>query len=145
MTPKRAPRAGEIRQMARETAVRVVPPLIVLALLMLFWNWCAGAPARPCAAVEGFQGYQELIFDPFFDHGGTTRACSGICLPACSGWRLAISLAAIVGVALGTLVGQSVWAMRGLDPRSRCCYDSPLAWLPLALAAFRTASLRLFS
>ena len=37
MTPKRPPRAEKYIKMARETAVRVVPPLIVLALLMLFW------------------------------------------------------------------------------------------------------------
>ena len=38
MTPKRPPRADKYIKMARETAVRVVPPLIVLALLMLFWE-----------------------------------------------------------------------------------------------------------
>ena len=38
MTPKRPPRAEKYVKMARETAVRVVPPLIVLALLMLFWE-----------------------------------------------------------------------------------------------------------
>ena len=38
MTPKRPPRADKYIKMARETALRVVPPLIVLALLMLFWE-----------------------------------------------------------------------------------------------------------
>ena len=38
MTPKRAPRAEKYFKMAKETAARVVPPLIVLALLMLFWE-----------------------------------------------------------------------------------------------------------
>jgi len=38
MTPKAAPRAEKYIKMARETAVRVVPPLIVIALLMLFWE-----------------------------------------------------------------------------------------------------------
>ena len=37
MTPKQAPRAEKYAKMAKETAVRVVPPLIVIALLMLFW------------------------------------------------------------------------------------------------------------
>ena len=54
--------------------------------------------------------------------------------------RVAIgfSLAAIVGVLLGALVGQSVWAMRGLDPIFQVLRTvPPLAWLPLSLAAFR--------
>ncbi len=38
LTPRRAPRAEKYARMAKETAVRVVPPLIVLALGMLFWE-----------------------------------------------------------------------------------------------------------
>ena len=39
---------------------------------------------------------------------------------------------------LGTLIGQSVWAMRGLDPIFQVLRTiSPLAWLPISLAAFR--------
>jgi nitrate/nitrite transport system permease protein len=55
-------------------------------------------------------------------------------------WRVAkgYALASIAGVALGTLVGQSTWAMRGLDPIFQVLRTiSPLAWLPISLAAFR--------
>ena len=38
MMPKRQPRAEKYSKMVQETAVRVVPPLIVLALLILFWE-----------------------------------------------------------------------------------------------------------
>ena len=38
MKPKRPPRTERYLKMAKETAVRVVPPLIVVALLMLFWE-----------------------------------------------------------------------------------------------------------
>ena len=54
--------------------------------------------------------------------------------------RVAIGfgLAAVVGVPLGALVGQSVWAMRGLDPIFQVLRTvPPLAWLPISLAAFR--------
>ena len=66
------------------------------------------------------------------------------------GWRILTSLqrvgigfglAAIVGVALGALVGQSIWAMRGLDPIFQVLRTvPPLAWLPLALAGFRDSA-----
>ncbi|TIW76534.1 MAG: ABC transporter permease subunit, partial [Mesorhizobium sp.] len=47
----------------------------------------------------------------------------------------------VVGVALGALVGQSVWAMRGLDPVFQILRTvPPLAWLPLSLAAFRDSN-----
>ena len=52
----------------------------------------------------------------------------------------ATSVPAFAGIALGTLVGQSVWAMRGLDPIFQILRTiSPLAWLPISLAAFRIA------
>jgi nitrate/nitrite transport system permease protein len=51
---------------------------------------------------------------------------------------LGYALASVVGIALGTLVGQSTWAMRGLDPIFQVLRTvPPLAWLPLSLAAFR--------
>jgi nitrate/nitrite transport system permease protein len=63
------------------------------------------------------------------------------------GWRVLTSLqrvaigygfAGVIGILLGTLVGQSVWAMRGLDPIFQILRTiSPLAWLPISLAAFR--------
>ena len=66
------------------------------------------------------------------------------------GWRVLTSLqrvaigfglAAIVGVALGALVGQSQWAMRGLDPIFQVLRTvPPLAWLPISLAAFRDSA-----
>ena len=38
---------------------------------------------------------------------------------------------------LGTLIGQSVWAMRGLDPIFQVLRTiSPLAWLPLGMVLF---------
>jgi nitrate/nitrite transport system permease protein len=54
---------------------------------------------------------------------------------------LGYTLAAAVGVALGVLVGRSVWAMRALDPLFQVLRTiPPLAWLPLSLslAAFRS-------
>ncbi|MDB5485081.1 MAG: nitrate transport permease protein, partial [Tardiphaga sp.] len=42
---------------------------------------------------------------------------------------------------VGALVGQSVWAMRGLDPIFQILRTvPPLAWLPISLAAFRDSS-----
>ena len=54
--------------------------------------------------------------------------------------RVAIGygLAGVIGILLGTIIGQSVWAMRGLDPIFQVLRTiSPLAWLPISLAAFR--------
>ena len=139
MTPKRPPLAEKYIKMARETAVRVVPPLIVLALLMLFWELAcrrAGSTLPPPSRV--FKETKELIFDPFFDRGGIDKGLFWHLSASLQRVALGYSLAAVAGIALGTLVGQSVWAMRGLDPIFQVLRTiPPLAWLPLSLAAFR--------
>src|ERR1700738_1422313 len=139
MTPKRPPRTERYLKMAKETAVRVVPPLIVLALLMLFWELVcrrAGSTLPPPSRV--YKETKELIFDPFFDHGGIDKGLFWHLSASLQRVALGYSLAAVAGIALGTLVGQSVWAMRGLDPIFQGLRTiPPLAWLPLSLAAFR--------
>src|ERR1700709_1108793 len=117
LLPKRLPVAEKYVKMARETAARVVPPLIVLALLMLFWELVCrrtGSTLPPPSKV--FKDTKELILDPFFDHGGIDKGLFWHLSASLQRVALGYSIAAVVGVALGTLVGQSVWAMRGLDP-----------------------------
>ena len=139
MTPRRAPNAEKYAKMAKEIAARVVPPLIVLALLMLFWELVCrrtGSTLPPPSKV--FKDTRELILDPFFDHGGIDKGLFWHLSASLQRVALGYSIAAVVGIALGTLVGQSIWAMRGLDPLFQVLRTiPPLAWLPLALAAFR--------
>src|SRR3981189_413331 len=74
MTPKRTPRADKYAKMAKEVAAHVVPPLTVLALLMLFWELVCrrtGSTLPPPSRV--FKETKELIFDPFFDRGGIDK------------------------------------------------------------------------
>ena len=139
MSPARPAGPGKFRKMAGEVAVRVIPPLVVFVLLMVFWELVcrrAGSTLPPPSKV--YADTKELIFDPFFDRGGIDKGLF---------WHLSASLlrvaygyvlAAVAGIGLGVLVGQSVWAMRGLDPIFQVLRTiPPLAWLPLALAAFR--------
>ena len=139
MTPKQAPRAEKYLKMAKEAAARVVPPLVVLALLMLFWELVCrrtGSTLPPPSKV--FKDTKELILDPFFDNGGIDKGLFWHLSASLQRVAYGYSIAAVVGIALGTLVGQSIWAMRGLDPLFQVLRTiPPLAWLPLSLAAFR--------
>ncbi|MDB5564036.1 MAG: nitrate transport permease [Tardiphaga sp.] len=139
LTPKRPPSLDKYTKAAREVAVRVIPPLIVVTLLMVFWELVcrrAGSTLPPPSKV--YKDTKELIFDPFFDHGGIDKGLFWHLSASLQRVAFGYSLAAVAGVALGTLVGQSVWAMRGLDPIFQVLRTiPPLAWLPLALAAFR--------
>jgi nitrate/nitrite transport system permease protein len=139
LAPKKPANTEKYAKMAKEAAVRVIPPLIVVLLLGVFWELVcrrAGSTLPPPSKV--YQDTRELIFDPFFDHGGIDKGLFWHLSASLQRVALGYSLAAVVGIALGTLVGQSVWAMRGLDPIFQVLRTiPPLAWLPLALAAFR--------
>jgi nitrate/nitrite transport system permease protein len=139
ITPKQPPKVERYAKMAREFAARVVPPLIVLALFLLVWELLcrrAGSALPPPSRV--FADTRELIFDPFFDHGGIDKGLFWHLEASLRRVAIGYAIAAFVGVAVGTLIGQSVWAMRGLDPIFQVLRTiPPLAWLPLSLAAFR--------
>ena len=127
-------RAGLVR-----AASAVIPPLVMIVLLLTAWQLLCMRPGAtlPPPSKIWTEAY-DLIVDPFFVAGPQDIGL---------GWRVLISLqrvaigyglAALFGIALGTLVGQSVWAMRGLDPIFQVLRTvPPLAWLPLSLAGFR--------
>lgn len=136
---KRNPLLSRVMARSSDVAVRVVPPLVVIALGLLVWEMLcrrAGATLPPPSRV--LADTWELIVDPFFDRGGLDKGLFWHMSASLQRVALGYALASLAGVALGTLVGQSTWAMRGLDPIFQVLRTvPPLAWLPLSLAAFR--------
>jgi nitrate/nitrite transport system permease protein len=120
-------------------SVRVVPPVLVIAVLLAVWQLlCSKAGATLPPPTKVVRDAWELISDPFFDNGGLDKGLFWHITASLQRVTIGYVLASIVGVALGTLVGQSIWAMRGLDPIFQVLRTvPPLAWLPLSLAAFR--------
>jgi nitrate/nitrite transport system permease protein len=137
--PKRPPLKDRVLARASNVAANVVPPIVVLALILILWELlCSrpGATLPPPSRV--LKDTWELIVDPFFDRGGIDKGLFWHLSASLQRVAVGYALAAIAGVALGTLVGQSTWAMRGLDPIFQVLRTvPPLAWLPLSLAAFR--------
>ena len=122
-----------------ELLARVVPPTIVIGFALLIWELLcreAGSTLPPPSRVV--TDTWELIVDPFFDRGGLDKGLFWHLSASLQRVALGYALACVIGVALGTLVGQSTWATRGLDPIFQVLRTvPPLAWLPLSLAAFR--------
>ena len=139
LMPKRPALATRAGNVFINFATRVVPPAVVVALVLVVWEMLCertGATLPPPSRV--LSDARELIVDPFFDNGGLDKGLFWHLLASLQRVALGYALASVAGVALGTLVGQSVWAMRGLDPIFQVLRTvPPLAWLPLSLAAFR--------
>src|SRR5947209_10625094 len=137
--PKRPPPIERLLACASAIAARVIPPIVVIALVLAVWEILCrkqGATLPPPSRV--IRDTWELIVDPFFDRGGIDKGLFWHLSASLQRVAFGYALAATAGVALGTLVGQSTWAMRGLDPIFQVLRTvPPLAWLPLSLAAFR--------
>ncbi len=120
----------------------VLPPVVILMVLVGIWELLC---SQPGAALPSFTQMvsetQELILNPFYDNGGNDVGLAWQILASLERVAYGYSLAVLAGVGLGVLVGQSTWAMRGLDPIFQVLRTvPPLAWLPLSLAGFQDSN-----
>ncbi|WP_326537656.1 nitrate ABC transporter permease [Pseudorhodoferax sp.] len=123
----------------RWLATHVLPPVLILALLLLVWETLGSRPGAALPAPSKvLQDTWELIVDPFYDNGGNDVGLAWQLLASLKRVAYGYALAVVAGVSLGVLVGQSTWALRGLDPLFQVLRTvPPLAWLPISLAGFR--------
>ncbi len=139
MAPSSSPYLRLVVDVLRKVGVRVGPPIVVIALLLVVWQvTCSRPGAGLPPPTRVLNDTWDLIIHPFFDNGGTDKGLFWHISASLQRVALGYALATVAGIALGTLVGQSTWAMRGLDPIFQVLRTvPPLAWLPLSLAAFR--------
>jgi len=136
IVPARAFAPGPILMRLLQT---VIPPLLVIGLLLIVWQIaCASPTASLPSPSMVWEQAGELIWNPFFDYGNGDVGLAWRVIASLQRVAIGFGFAAVVGVLLGALVGQSIWVMRGLDPLFQILRTvPPLAWLPLSLAAFR--------
>jgi len=136
------PVAARARDVGRWALFNLLPPLITVALLLLLWQIAFSGPKAtlpPPTTVWKEAG--DLILQPFYWAGSQDIGLGWRVLTSLQRVAIGFGLAAVAGVAVGCLIGQSVWAMRGLDPVFQVLRTvPPLAWLPISLAAFRDAN-----
>lgn len=131
--------ASLARRSGRYAVQQLVPPLVILLLLGVIWEMlCSGADAALPPPSQVIAETWELIVDPFYDNGGNDVGLAWQLLASLERVAVGYLLAVVAGVGLGVLIGQSDWAMRGLDPIFQVLRTvPPLAWLPLSLAGFQ--------
>src|SRR5581483_2951419 len=123
-------------------ARRILPVAVMLAILLGLWQiTCSqkGSALPPPTRVVA--DTWDLIIHPFYDRGGLDKGLFWHLLASLRRVAYGYSLAAVTGIGLGVLIGQSSVAHRGLDPIFQVLRTvPPLAWLPISLAAFREAN-----
>jgi nitrate/nitrite transport system permease protein len=128
-----------LRTASRGFLNHVLPPLLVIGLLVLIWEILGSRPGAALPAPSRVvEDTWELILRPFYDNGGNDVGIAWQLLASLQRVAYGYSLAVVAGVSLGVLVGQSTWALRGLDPLFQVLRTvPPLAWLPISLAGFQ--------
>ncbi len=140
--PRPARRTFHPQAMLAAAARNIVPPLVVVLMILGIWQLACSHPGASLPAPSQiWADSADLITSPFFNNGPQDIGLAWRVLISLERVAIGFGLAALVGVILGAVVGQSVWAMRGLDPIFQVLRTvPPLAWLPLSLAAFRDSN-----
>lgn len=123
----------------RERLDDILTPLITTIVLLLLWQLLSSLPgANLPSPVRVVQETWVLILYPFYDRGGTDKGLFWQILSSLQRVAIGYSLAAVVGVTLGVLVGMNRRVAKGLDPIFQILRTvPPLAWVPIALAALQ--------
>lgn len=139
----KAKNKNNIGKVIQKQTKKIVPPLIAIALFLLIWQiLCSSPDSNLPGPIKTFQDtWDPLIIDPFFDNGGTDKGLALQILASLGRVAIGFSLAAIVGIAVGIVVGSNTFIYNAVDPIFQVLRTvPPLAWLPISLAALRDAN-----
>jgi nitrate/nitrite transport system permease protein len=134
----RPPRRLWLATLRRVVTENVLPPVIVIATLIGLWQFATGSGTSALPSpLQVWADSGDLILRPFYVSGTQDIGLGWRVLTSLERVGMGFGLAAIVGVLVGAVIGQSVWLMRGVDPLFQILRTvPPLAWLPISLAAF---------
>ena len=125
----------------RALALRVLPPVLSMALLIGLWGLATqkgGSFPTPAAT---FDAAVQLFSDPFYRNGPNDQGIGWNILNSLGRVGVGFGLAALVGIPLGFIIGRFEFANRMVSPLIALLKPvSPLAWLPIGLLAFKSAN-----
>ena len=126
----------------RRLALRVLPPVVGLALLVLLWEIVSfktgGAIPTP---LETWKQALVIFADPFYRNGPNDQGVGWNVLASLERVALGFGLAALVGIPVGFAIGRFELLGRMFNPLISLLRPvSPLAWLPIGLLVFKGAN-----
>ncbi|MCW7538163.1 nitrate ABC transporter permease [Aquabacterium sp. A7-Y] len=125
----------------RGLALKVLPPLAGMALLVGVWALAtAGSSSFPTPAAT-FAEALKIFSDPFYSNGPNDQGIGWNVLFSLQRVALGFGLAALVGIPLGFMIGRFTVLNRMVSPLVNLLRPvSPLAWLPIGLLVFKSAN-----
>lgn len=127
----------------QKRAKYIVMPVIALLVFLIIWQvFCPpGSKGLPGPMQVIADTWNPYIINPFFDNGGTDKGLFIQVFASLQRVAIGFSLSAIVGIALGIIIGANQWVYIAVDPIFQVLRTiPPLAWLPISLAAFQQSN-----
>ncbi|MEN9904049.1 MAG: hypothetical protein RLZZ555_614, partial [Pseudomonadota bacterium] len=123
-------------------ALRLLPPLSGLGLLVLLWMLVSQSSGSSIPGpLETWRQAVELFSDPFYRNGPNDQGLGWNLLASLERVALGFGLAAAVGIPAGFALGRSALLGRMFNPLISLLRPvSPLAWLPIGLLVFKGAN-----
>ena len=122
----------------------VLPYVVCIGGFLLVWQALSlilGTGRLPGPINVITDTWDPYINQPFFDNGGTSKGLGWQILISLQRVALGYGLAAIVGIAIGGLLGLNRFIGKGFDPVIQVLRTvPPLAWFPISLMVFQNAN-----
>ncbi len=116
----------------------IATPLITLLILLALWQFFSFFNQNLPGPIRVVQETWKLILYPFYDRGGTDKGLFWQVFASLQRVAIGYTIAAIVGISVGILIGLNNRIYKGLDPIFQILRTvPPLAWVPIALAALQ--------
>jgi bicarbonate transport system permease protein len=125
----------------KKNSQNILPPIVGLLGFLVVWQLCSMIgliKLPPPTSLWTDERTRTYLLYPFFNRGGTDVGLFWQSLASLQRVLIGYSLAAVVGISVGILIGLSQFANKALDPLFQFLRTvPPLAWVPLALAALQ--------
>ncbi|BAZ07864.1 nitrate ABC transporter permease [Calothrix sp. NIES-3974] len=117
----------------------LIPPAIAIVIFLVVWQLFTILPGATLPGpIKVIQDTWILILYPFYDKGGIDKGLFWQILASLQRVAISYTASAIVGIALGILIGVNKTINKALDPLFQLLRTvPPLAWVPISLAALR--------
>lgn len=125
----------------RGIALRVLPPVLSIALLVGIWALATMKGGSFPTPAQTWDAAVKLFADPFYSNGPNDQGIGWNILNSLGRVGMGFGMAALVGIPLGFIIGRFQFANRMVSPLIALLKPvSPLAWLPIGLLAFKSAN-----
>ncbi|MFM1800519.1 MAG: Nitrate transport permease protein NrtB [Cyanobacteriota bacterium] len=122
----------------------VLPYLLCIGAFLLLWQLLSGllgVERLPGPINVIMETWDPYISQPFFDEGGTSKGLGWQILISLQRVALGYGLSALVGIAIGGVLGLNRFLGKGFDPVIQVLRTvPPLAWFPISLMVFQDAN-----